>query len=233
MKTDGPLRLATRGSTLAQRQTAAVQDRLADRRHSVEQVIIETTGDQIRDELIHQLGKTGAFVRALDEAVLEGEADAAVHSMKDMPTEQPSSLIIAGVPPRAAAGDVLVTPDGDSLEELPAGAVVGTASTRRRAQVYAERSDIEVAPLRGNVDTRVEKLLAPSLQREHERRMEAEEKTTSRERETMRQRQHMRKQLMSGSTAFQSSSDGRSNVPSRLSTMRLFLPRPGSLVRTS
>jgi hydroxymethylbilane synthase len=175
MKIDGPLRLATRGSTLAQRQTAAVQDRLADRRHSVEQVIIETTGDQIRDELIHQLGKTGAFVRALDEAVLEGEADAAVHSMKDMPTEQPSSLIIAGVPPRAAAGDVLVTPGGDSLEELPAGAVIGTASTRRRAQVYAERSDIEVAPLRGNIDTRVEKLLAPSLQREHERRMEAEE----------------------------------------------------------
>jgi hydroxymethylbilane synthase len=157
------------------RQASAVEDRLADRRTEVELVAVETRGDQLREELIHRLGKTGAFVRALDERVLEGDCDAAVHSMKDVPTEFPEGLVVAGVPKRAPPHDVLVTPDGSSLEDLPEGAVVGTSSLRRTAQLLAERPDLEVEPLRGNVDTRVEKLLAPSRQREHERRMEAEE----------------------------------------------------------
>ena len=169
------LRLATRGSELALRQAAIVRDLLATRRLEVELVEVETTGDQLRDELIHRLGTTGAFVRSLDGKVIDGELDAAVHSMKDMPTDQPAELVVAGIPERAAAGDVLVTPDGADLADLPSGAVVGTSSLRRRAQLLARRPDLEVEGLRGNVDTRVEKLLAPSLQREHERRVEAAE----------------------------------------------------------
>ena len=169
------IRLATRGSDLALRQAQTVAEALSGRRREVELVEVETTGDSVRDELIHRLGKTGAFVRSLDEKVLEGEVDAAVHSMKDMPTEFPGELVVAGVPERAPAGDVLVTPDGETLESLPEGATVGTASLRRKAQLLEARPDLEVRPLRGNVDTRVQKLLAPSLQAEHERRLEAEE----------------------------------------------------------
>jgi hydroxymethylbilane synthase len=167
------VRLATRGSELAIRQASAVRDRLEERRYDVELVEVETEGDRLREELIHRLGRTGAFVRALDERVLAGEVDAAVHSLKDMPTEFPEGLEVAAVPERAAAGDVLVTPDGTELADLPDGATVGTSSLRRRAQLLAERPDLTVEPLRGNVDTRVEKLLAPSLQRENQRRLEA------------------------------------------------------------
>ncbi|OLZ42314.1 porphobilinogen deaminase [Natrinema saccharevitans] len=174
MRTRGTLRLATRGSALARRQASLVTEALEDRRYEVELVTVETTGDQIRDELIHRLGKTGAFVRELDERVLEGDLDGAIHSMKDMPTEQPAELVTAGIPERGRPGDVLVTPDGSTLEELPAGATVGTSSLRRRAQLLSERDDLTVEPLRGNVDTRLEKLLAPSLQAEHQERSEAD-----------------------------------------------------------
>jgi hydroxymethylbilane synthase len=174
MSTRGKLRLATRGSDLALRQAASVRDALAERRHEVELVEVETRGDRLSDELIHRLGKTGAFVRALDERVLSGEADAAVHSMKDVPTEMPDELFVAGVPERAPPGDVLVTRDGGSLRDLPTGATVGTSSLRRTAQLLAARPDLDVQPLRGNVDTRLQKLLAPDLQREHERRVEAD-----------------------------------------------------------
>ncbi|PSP73705.1 hydroxymethylbilane synthase [Halobacteriales archaeon QH_9_66_26] len=170
---DGTVRVATRGSDLARRQAATVKERLEARRHTVELVEIETKGDQLRDELIHRLGKTGAFVRALDERVLDGDCDAAVHSMKDVPTESPDDLVIAGVPQRATPGDLLVTPDGTTLDDLSEGSVVGTSSLRRKAELLAIRPDLDVQPLRGNVDTRIEKLLAPYRQREHERRMEA------------------------------------------------------------
>ncbi|MFB6281141.1 MAG: hydroxymethylbilane synthase [Haloferacaceae archaeon] len=171
--TERTVRLATRGSDLALRQAARVRDALAGRRVAVEVTEVETRGDRVRDELIHRLGRTGAFVRALDERVLDGDLDAAVHSMKDMPTERPDGLVVAAVPERAAAADVLVTPDGAGLEALPEGAVVGTSSLRRGALLRRERPDLDVRPLRGNVDTRVEKLLAPTLQREHERRLAA------------------------------------------------------------
>ncbi|WP_152039416.1 hydroxymethylbilane synthase [Salinigranum salinum] len=169
------LRLATRGSDLALRQAASVREALKDRRYEVELVEVETEGDRITDELIHRLGKTGAFVRALDERILAGEVDAAVHSMKDMPTDAPDELVVAAVLERGPANDVLVTPDGVDLDELPEGATVGTSSLRRRAQLLDARPDLTVEPLRGNVDTRVEKLLAPSLQAEHEARVEADE----------------------------------------------------------
>jgi hydroxymethylbilane synthase len=169
------IRLATRSSELALRQTQGVARALDRRRREVELVEVTTTGDTVRDELIHRLGRTGAFVRSLDETVLDGEADAAVHSMKDVPTEFPTDLVIAAIPERAAAGDVLLTPEGTPLSDLPEGATVGTGSLRRQAQLLAKRPDLNVVPLRGNVDTRVEKLLAPSLQSEHEHRLEAAE----------------------------------------------------------
>lgn len=175
MSTRGTIRLATRGSALAREQAGLVEDALEAHRYSVELVEVETTGDRIDDELIHRLGKTGAFVRALDREVLDGSVDGAIHSMKDMPTDQPDELIVAGIPDRADPGDVLVTPDGSTLAELPEGAVVGTSSLRRRAQCLAARPDLAVEPLRGNVDTRVEKLLAPHLQRAHQDRLAAEE----------------------------------------------------------
>jgi len=165
------LRLVTRGSDLALRQAEAVREALSSRRRDVELRRVETRGDQIPDELIHRLGKTGAFVRALDEEVLAGDADLAVHSLKDLPTEDADDLVVAGVPERAPAGDVLVTPDGLGIEDRPADSVVGTGSLRRTAQIRAARPDLVVEPLRGNVDTRIEKLLAPGLQAEHERRL--------------------------------------------------------------
>jgi len=175
MTTDADIRLATRGSDLAVRQATTVKSQLDSRRREVTLTEVDTTGDQIQDELIHRLGKTGAFVRSLDEKVLSGDLDAAVHSMKDMPTEMPDELVVAGVPERAPSGDVLVTPDGTELDQLSPEAVVGTSSLRRTAQLLAARPDLEIVPLRGNVDTRLEKLLAPSLQREHQRLVDAKE----------------------------------------------------------
>ncbi|MFB6201250.1 MAG: hydroxymethylbilane synthase [Halorhabdus sp.] len=168
------LTLATRGSDLALRQTATVQEALASRRREVDLLEVETAGDRIDDELLHRLGKTGAFVHSLDERVLDGAADAAVHSLKDVPTEDRDGLVVAAVPERGPAEDLLVSPDGVSLSGLPAGATVGTSSLRRRAQLLAERPDLDVVPIRGNVDTRIEKLLAPSLHDEHAARLDAE-----------------------------------------------------------
>jgi len=167
------LELATRGSHLARQQANRVTQLLAERRITAKLVEVETTGDQLRDELIHRLGTTGAFVRSLDERVLSGNLDGSIHSMKDMPTEQPDELVVAAVPERGTPGDVLVTPNGTPLADLPEAATVGTASLRRGAQLLADRPDLDIAGLRGNVDTRVEKLLAPARQREHERRLAA------------------------------------------------------------
>jgi len=174
MSTRGePIRLGTRSSDLALAQASLVKQRLADRRIRVELVEVETTGDELREAAIRDLGTTGAFVRALDERVLEGDLDGAVHSMKDMPTEGPADLVVAGVPDRGPAGDVLLTPAGTSLAALPAGATIGTSSLRREAQLRAAYPSLHIEGLRGNVDTRVEKLVAPSLQSEHDRRLEA------------------------------------------------------------
>lgn len=163
MKSD-PIRLGTRGSDLAIRQATLVKEHLESHRHTVDIVEVRTTGDEIRDELISRLGKTGAFVRELDENVLRGELDAAVHSLKDMPTEMPDALIVAAIPERERVGDVLLTPDGRSLEDLPVGATIGTGSLRRQAQIQRQRDDVTVTPIRGNIDTRIVKLLAPTIQ---------------------------------------------------------------------
>lgn len=166
--TDEPFRLGTRGSALAQQQARSVQEKLERRRNTVELVEVATTGDRLEDELIHRLGRTGAFVRDLDEHVITGDLDAAVHSLKDMPTEMPSELVVAAIPQRTVPNDVLVTPDGGTVDDLPDGATIGTSSLRRRAQLLAVRPDLDVVPIRGNVDTRIEKLLGPHLRDERD-----------------------------------------------------------------
>lgn len=148
------LKLGTRGSDLALEQTERVQNAL---HAETERVIVETSGDAFEGE-IAELGVQGAFVRDLDLRVVEGELDGAVHSMKDMPTERPDDLEVAAVLERGFSCDVLVSADGYTLDELPEGATVGTSSKRRKAQLLRERGDLNVEGLRGNVDTRVDKV---------------------------------------------------------------------------
>ncbi|WP_328770864.1 hydroxymethylbilane synthase [Streptomyces sp. NBC_00286] len=155
----GPLRLGTRRSKLAMAQSGQVADavsRVTGR--SVELVEITTYGDVSRENLA-QIGGTGVFVTALREALLRGEVDFAVHSLKDLPTAQPDDLALAAVPVREDARDVLVARDGLSFAELPDGARVGTGSPRRMAQLNAYARchglTIETVAIRGNVDTRI------------------------------------------------------------------------------
>jgi hydroxymethylbilane synthase len=150
------LRVATRGSELARWQAARVADRLAVAHAglSVELVVIETTGDKRRDVPVWELGGQGVFVKEVQAAVLDGRADLAVHSAKDLPSTTPPGLHLAAVPERADPRDALI---GRALAELPAGASVGTGSVRRRAQLSWLRPDLTFADLRGNVPTRVAK----------------------------------------------------------------------------
>ena len=157
---DEPLRIGTRGSVLARRQAETVATALGNHGVDVELVPVETAGDRHRDRLVQRLGRTGAFVRALDDRVLDGELDVAVHSMKDIPTELPDGLVVAAVPNRAEPRDVVVSPTGVGLAALDPGATVGTSSVRRRAQILRAHPDLTVEPVRGNVDTRLEKLYA-------------------------------------------------------------------------
>ncbi|WNZ09445.1 hydroxymethylbilane synthase [Streptomyces sp. 11x1] len=156
---DQALRLGTRRSKLAMAQSGQVAEavrRLTGR--PVELVEITTYGDVSREQLA-QIGGTGVFVTALREALLRGEVDFAVHSLKDLPTTHPDDLALAAVPVREDARDVLVARDGLTFEQLPEGARVGTGSPRRMSQLNAyARSHgltIETAPIRGNVDTRI------------------------------------------------------------------------------
>jgi hydroxymethylbilane synthase len=151
------VKLGTRGSDLALEQTRRVEEALPYD-YDVERVVVETSGDAFEGD-IAELGTQGAFVRELDLRVVDGELDGAVHSMKDMPTERPEGLEVAAVLERAPEHDVLVTSDGATVDELDEGATVGTSSRRRQAQLLREREDLTVERLRGNVDTRVEKVL--------------------------------------------------------------------------
>jgi hydroxymethylbilane synthase len=119
-----------------------------------ELVVVETTGDRRADTPIHEMGGTGVFVKEVQHAVLDGRADIAVHSAKDLPSEQTAGLVIAAVPERGDPRDALV---GSTLSDLPKGAVVATGSVRRRAQLAALRADVAFAELRGNMETRLEK----------------------------------------------------------------------------
>jgi hydroxymethylbilane synthase len=146
-----PVRVATRGSALARWQAERIVQLLDD---DAELLIVSTTGDQRADEPLHRIGGTGVFVKEIQEAVLDGRADLAVHSAKDLPPEPAPGLVLAACPERADPRDALV---GARLAELPTGAVVATGSVRRRAQLAARRPDLGFAELRGNIQTRLDK----------------------------------------------------------------------------
>ena len=148
---DRVLRIATRGSALALWQAQRVAEMLGS---PSELVIIETRGDQDTTSPIHAIGGTGVFVKEVQEAVLRGEADIAVHAAKDLPAITIEGLILAAIPERADSRDALV---GSRLDKLPEGARVGTGSVRRRAQLAALRPDLEFGELRGNIGTRLKK----------------------------------------------------------------------------
>ena len=154
------LRIGTRASRLALKQTELVAARLrrASPDVAIEVVEITTAGDRDRTSPLTSGEGAGWFTSAIQEALLAGEVDVAVHSYKDLPTARPEGLVIAAVPERADPRDALVSRGGGTLADLPEGAVVGTSSPRRAAQTLAIRPDLELRPIRGNVETRLEKV---------------------------------------------------------------------------
>ncbi|HEU5262082.1 MAG TPA: hydroxymethylbilane synthase [Gemmatimonadales bacterium] len=160
MTKEGALRLGTRGSTLALWQAEWVQAALARHGVAAELVVITTRGDADIDRPLHQLEGKGFFTKEIEEALLDGRIDVAVHSLKDLPTMLPDGLALGAVPPRADPAEALVTRMAGitSIAGLTPGAKIGTSSLRRVAQIRHLRSDLEVVPLRGNVPTRVQKV---------------------------------------------------------------------------
>ena len=152
------IRIATRGSQLARWQANWVAHQLEKLGAEVELVEIITSGDVQRSGPIAAVGLQGVFTKEVQSALLEGTADIAVHSLKDLPTEQVAGLVLAAVPPREQVADALITNQASSLSELPAGARIGTGSLRRQAQLKHLRPTVEVVGIRGNVDTRLRKL---------------------------------------------------------------------------
>ncbi|QLC50434.1 hydroxymethylbilane synthase [Methanolobus zinderi] len=150
--------IGTRGSDLALAQATKVESMLAEKGVKTTRKIIKTTGDTFTDRPLHEVEGVGAFVRELDDRMLEGEVDIAVHSMKDLPTLRPETMSTSAVLERDSPCDVLLTTDGSTLEELPELAVIGTTSMRRRAQILRYRPDLDVQDLRGNINTRIRKL---------------------------------------------------------------------------
>lgn len=153
------LRIGTRGSKLALVQSELVRAALVQHHPGleVELVRITTRGDAVLDRPLAAIGGKGLFVTEIEEAMRDGRVDVAVHSAKDLPSELPPDMTFAAIPPRADARDVLVAGVG-AIEALPRGARVGTSSPRRQCQLRAMRSDLDIADVRGNVDTRLRKL---------------------------------------------------------------------------
>ena len=152
--------LGTRGSKLAVQQSEWVQAQLHKLAPHVTVTLqrIQTSGDKILDVPLAQIGGKGLFVKEIEEALLSGEIDLAVHSMKDVPTELPEGLAILCVPPREDPRDALISRDGLVFNDLPRGAKIGTSSLRRQSQLLHARPDLTIAMLRGNLDTRIRKL---------------------------------------------------------------------------
>ena len=150
------MRIGTRGSQLARWQADWVRARLAEQGVPGELVVIETQGDAEVDRPLHELEGKGFFTKEIEEALLDGRIDIAVHSLKDLPTALPDGLALAAIPKRHDPRESLV--GGKSLSDLPAGTRIGTSSLRRIAQVRFLRPDLQVVPLRGNVPTRVRKV---------------------------------------------------------------------------
>ncbi len=157
------LRIGTRGSPLALAQAGIVRDALRVAHPTLpkgEIIVIRTTGDRVQDRKLDEIGGKGLFTKEIEEALLAGTIDLAVHSMKDMPTFLPDGLIIDCLLRRADPRDALFSRSGASIAELPQGATVGTSSLRRQAQLLALRPDLKITTLRGNVETRLGKLAA-------------------------------------------------------------------------
>ena len=154
------LRIATRKSALALWQANHVRDLLLDAHPGIEIELVKivTKGDRILDRPLAEIGGKGLFLKELERAMLKGEADLAVHSMKDVPASMEEGLVLDAVLPRANPYDALVSRNGQLLADIPAGSRIGTSSLRRKSQLLALRPDLEVADLRGNVDTRLRKL---------------------------------------------------------------------------
>ena len=155
------LRIATRGSALALVQARMVADQIERQGCAVELVTVKTLGDRVTDRSLVAIGGDGVFVKELESRLTDGSADIAVHSLKDLPTDTPPGLRNAAILEREDARDVLVSADNryPSIRALPSGAIVGTSSLRRRAQLKLIRPDLDVRDIRGNVETRVRKVL--------------------------------------------------------------------------
>jgi hydroxymethylbilane synthase len=154
------IRIGTRGSPLALWQANWVRKRLsqAHPQLNVSLARVKTKGDKLIDVNLAKVGGKGLFVKEIEEELLKGRIDLAVHSMKDVPVQLPEGLHIRSIPRREDPGDVLISRDHLTLEELPLGATIGTSSLRRRVQLLSYRPDFHIVPLRGNVDTRLKKL---------------------------------------------------------------------------
>jgi hydroxymethylbilane synthase len=152
------LRIGARGSKLARWQAGWVADCLREHGRIVEIVEITTRGDVDQSDSFADIGAPGVFTKEIQRAVLAGDVDVAVHSLKDLPTDVTAGLVLAAVPKRESAADVLVSSIAASLDWLPKGASVGTSSLRRQAQLRHARPDLQVLAIRGNVDTRLRKL---------------------------------------------------------------------------
>jgi hydroxymethylbilane synthase len=153
------LTIATRGSKLALWQAEYVKKRLEQLGHSVKLKIVTTTGDKILDKPLVEIGGKGLFIKEVEEALLRGEAQIAVHSLKDFPVDYDEEhFVLAAVPPRESVEDIFLSETFEELADLPDGAIVGTSSQRRIFQLKAFRPDLIFEPLRGNIDTRIRKL---------------------------------------------------------------------------
>lgn len=163
--TNQTIRIATRGSRLALWQSNHVRDLLLAKHPElrIELVTIVSTGDTVQDQPLVEIGSVGLFTKEVQDAVLDGRADLAVHSLKDLPTQTHPELELAAVPERAEPSDALISPKHGRVENLPLGATVATSSLRRRAQLLHRRSDLKVVDIRGNVETRLRKLDEESL----------------------------------------------------------------------
>ena len=157
VSSDRVLKLGTRGSALALWQSNWVASQLRELGFAVEMVEISTQGD-VRSGPIGAIGSQGVFTKEIQRALLDEEVDFAVHSLKDLPTEEIAGLCLTCVPPRERVGDVLVSNTISSFDEMAEGAVIGTGSMRRKAQLLNRRPDLQVKDIRGNVDTRLQKL---------------------------------------------------------------------------
>jgi hydroxymethylbilane synthase len=162
--------IGTRGSQLALWQANWLKDQLGAAGHEIAIEVIRTTGDKLQSypperplpssiaQSVAEAGTKGLFIKEIEEALLAGKVDLAVHSLKDLPTNLPADLILAAVPPREDARDVFISADGKPFEQLPTGARVGTSSPRRQTQLRRLRPDLELIAMRGNLDTRLRKL---------------------------------------------------------------------------